>query len=66
MLLMEGQAALNFAKARDIERAHATQAAPFAGDAGVHHAVDQPNRNEGAANDGTSCACSERSCSRCA
>jgi hypothetical protein len=63
----ESKAALNFAKARDIERAHATQAmsSPFAGEVGVHREHGQPTPCDGSANAAKACGSDECSCSHC-
>lgn len=63
----ESKAALNFAKARDIEQAHATQAMPssFAAEVGAHHANNQPEADDGVANAAKKCS-GECSCSDCA
>jgi hypothetical protein len=53
----ESKAALNFAKARDIERAHATQAMsfPFAGDVGAQRPPEHP----------TACGCGGEAAKAC-
>ena len=63
----ESKAALNFAKARDIERAHATPAmsSPFAGEVGARREHGQPTPCDGSANAAKVCGSGECSCSDC-
>ena len=61
----ESKAALNFAKARDIERAHATQAmsSPFAGEVGAHQPHKPPTACDCGANAAKAYGSGECSCS---
>jgi hypothetical protein len=58
----ESKAALNFAKARDVERANAARAM---GEVGAHHALSRPGPPDGMANAAKSCGSGECSCSHC-